>query len=111
MSNPIPAIKPRILIVAHGNEYIEVFADSRDATVKIVNVPNYTSPIGELLIEQLLALRLPPVWAKVYREGSLLDRDTIRDVSPVDIAKRDNDISLIRTMNRIIATKTVMVAS
>jgi len=99
---PIPAIKPKILIIAHGNEYIEVFSDTRDVAIKIVNVPNSTSIKGELLIEELLTLRLPPVWAKVYQDGRHLDGDAIRDVSPVDIVKRDGDIALLRTMNKII---------
>ncbi len=94
--------KSRILIVAYGTEYLEVFSDTRDASVKIVNVPNFTSIKGELLIEELLTLRLPYTWSKVYRDGWLIDRDAIRDMQVDDICKRDEEIALIKTMNRII---------
>ena len=103
--------KTKILIVAHGNEYVEVFSDSRDATVKIVNVPAMHSIQGELLIEELLTLRLPYTWSEVYRNGFLIDRDAIKDISANDLVKRDNDLALIRTMNKIISTQTAMVPS
>ena len=98
-----PASKPRILIVAHGNEYIEVFSDSRDVVVKIVNVPAMHSINGESLIEDLLAIRLPKVWSAVCSEGWLVDRDAIRNMQVDDICKRDEELRLIATMNGIIA--------
>ena len=88
------------LIVLHGNRYVEVYSNERQA-VKIVNVPFVYSTQGELLIEELLELRLPSVWSKVYRDGHLIDRDAIRDIKPTDIQKRDYEVSLLRSFNRI----------
>ena len=88
------------LIVLHGNRFIEVYSSERQS-VKIVNVPFVHSAQGELLIEELLELRLPPVWSKVYRDGNLIDRDAIRDIKPTDIQKRDYEVSLLRSFNRI----------
>jgi hypothetical protein len=92
----------KTLIVIHGNRYLEVFSNER-SQVKIVNIPHMSSIAGELAIEELLTLRLPPYWAKVYSDGFLVDRDAIRDVSALDIAIRDNNVALIRTMNRHVA--------
>ena len=89
----------KTLIVIHGDKYLEVFSNER-SQVKIVNVPNMTSIAGELAIEELLSLRLPPYWAKVYTDGHLVDRDAIRDVTAADIMARDNNVALVRTMNR-----------
>lgn len=88
------------LIVLHGNRYIEVYSSERQST-KIVNVPFVQSAKAELLIEELLELRLPHVWSKVYRDGNLIDRDAIRDIKPTDIQKRDYEVSLLRSFNRI----------
>lgn len=99
MANTQPASKTKTLIVVHGNKYVDVFSNEEHA-VKIVNVPDMISMEGELLIEELLTLRLPQHWAKVYSDGFLVNRDAIRDVSVVDIARRDNDLALIRTLNR-----------
>ena len=89
----------KTLIVLHGNRYIDVYSSEQHA-VKIVNVPDMISKEGELLIEELLTLRLPQYWSKVYVDGFLVNRDAIRDVSVVDIVRRDNDLALIRTLNR-----------
>jgi hypothetical protein len=96
------ASNTKTLIIIHGDKYLEVYSSER-SQVKIVNVPNMTSIAGELLTEELLSLRLPPYWAKVYSDGFLVDRDAIRDVSAVDILLRDNNVALIRTMNRHVA--------
>ena len=88
------------LIVLHGNRYFDVYSNERQA-VKIVNVPFVHSAKGELLIEELLELRLPSVWSKVYRDGHLIDRDAIRDIKPTDIQKRDYEVSFLRSFNRI----------
>lgn len=90
----------KTLIVLHGNRYIEVYS-SEQQSVKIVNVPDTISREGELLIEELLTLRLPQHWAKVYTDGLLVDRDAIRDIKPTDIQKRDYEVSLLRCFNRI----------
>ena len=95
-----PNQQARTLIILHGNRYIEVFGDQRHP-VKIVNVPDMRSIAGELLTEELFTLKLPPCWARVYSEGYLLERDVIRDVSVADLMARDNDLALIRCMNRI----------
>ncbi len=92
----------RTLIVLHGNRYIEVFSSERHP-VKIVNVPHMQSIEGDLLIEEMLQLRLTQYWAKVYTDGFLVDRDAIREVSVTDLFIRDNDIALVKTMNAIIA--------
>ena len=92
----------KTLIVLHGNRYVEVYSSERQS-VKIVNVPFVQSAQGELLVEELLELRLPPVWSKVYRDGNLIDRDAIRDIKPTDIQKRDYDISVLKSFNRIAA--------
>lgn len=99
---------PQTLIVIHGNRYIEVYSNERHP-VKIVNVPDMKSVEGELLIEELLQLRLVPYWAKVYTDGYLVDRDAIKDMTVLDIVKRDNDIALVKTMNRIIGAEQVTV--
>lgn len=90
------------LIVLHGNRYIDVYSNEQHS-VKIVNVPDMISREGELLIEELLTLRLPQYWSKVYRDGHLIDRDAIRDIKPTDLQKRDYEVSLLRSFNRIAA--------
>lgn len=98
MATVQPASKAATLIIVHGNKYIDVYSSERHP-VKIVNVPDMVSKEGELLIEELLTLRLPPYWSKVYSDGFLVDRDAIKDVSVSDLMVRDNNIALIRTMN------------
>ena len=95
-----PNQQARTLIILHGQRYIQVFGSDRHP-VKIVNVPDMRSIKGELLIEELFTLKLPPCWARVYSEGYLLDRDIIREVSVADLMARDNNLALIRCMNRI----------
>jgi hypothetical protein len=91
------------LIVVHGNRYMEVFSNDRQA-VKIVHVPFATTREGELLIEELLELRLPTFWSKIYRDGHLVDRDAIRDMKATDILKRDYDFAILRAFDRIAAS-------
>jgi len=97
-----PQARPKILIVVHGNEYIEVFCETRDATVKIVNVPAMHTASGELVIEELLSVRLTQPWAKVHGEGYLIDRDAIRDIKVTDIIDRDEDCRLHSALSKII---------
>jgi hypothetical protein len=98
----------KTLIVVHGNRYVEVFSNER-RQCKIVNVPEFTTAEGELLIEELLTLRLPHHWSKVYRDGYLVDRDAIKPLTVCDLEKRDNDIALVKTMNRILNAEIVTV--
>ena len=98
-----PNQQARTLIVLHGNRYIEVFGSDRHP-VKIVNVPDMRSIAGEILIEELLTLRLSPFWSKVYRDGYLIDRDAIRNMSVSDLVVRDHDNDLLKAMNSVIGS-------
>lgn len=99
MSTP-KASQTKTLIVVHGNKYIDVYSNEEHA-VKIVNVPDMISTEGALLIEELLTLRLPQYWSKVYSDGFLVNRDAIRDIKPTDIQKRDYEVSILRSFDRI----------
>ena len=99
MSTP-KASQTKTLIVVHGNKYIDVYSNKEHA-IKTVNVPDMISREGKLLFEELLTLRLPQHWSKIYSNGFLVIRDAIRDIKPADIQKRDYEVSILRSFNRI----------
>lgn len=62
--------RPRVLIVATSNKFIDIFAESRDAIdVKVLRLPETSCAKADILAEQLALLELPPVWARVRKDG------------------------------------------
>lgn len=92
-------IPAKTLIVLHGNRYVEVFASDQHAC-KILQVPFMESAAGEILTEQLILERLPHSWKETYAECNLADRDSIRDISVVDLMQQHFDLSVVQTLNR-----------
>lgn len=94
---------PQTLIVIHGSRYIEVFT-SDSHQVRILQVPFMESAAGEILIEEHILQSLPPNWQETYCEFNLSDRDSIRDISVVDVAIKQTDIALHQVLNRHIGS-------
>ena len=91
---------PQTLIVIHGSRYIEVFTSDRHS-VKIIAVPFMESAQGEILIEEHILQSLPPNWQETYCEFNLSDRDSIRDITVLDLALHRFDMAVFSTLSRI----------
>jgi hypothetical protein len=96
---PSMANKTNVLILVEGDRFLRVFGNP-DINVKTVQVPFYASARGELLLEELIQQRLPHFWKKVY-DDRLLAMHPIRDITAEDIAGRDLELAVLRTLNRI----------
>lgn len=96
-SRPQPA---SVLILLGSDKTIDVFSDGNDRC-RIVRVPDTKQARGELLVEELLQLRLDHFWQRVYRDGYLIGSDVIKPFDARDIQLRDFDISISRSLDRV----------
>ncbi|MFN7877471.1 MAG: hypothetical protein ACK5PB_19280 [Pirellula sp.] len=94
MSKPI-----NVLSVVEGDKFIRFFADS-PVVVKAVQVPFYLTQECELALEQLIAQKLPYNWRTIY-ESHPVGFHNIRDISVADIAIRDYEMGLLKSLNRV----------
>lgn len=89
-----------VLIVIGSDKTIDVYSDGK-VRCRIVRVPHTQQARGELLVEELLLLRLDSFWSRVYRYGKLIGSDIIKPFDARDIQLRDFDISISRSLDRV----------
>ncbi len=94
-------MKTNILIVVEGNRSLRAYSEDRNISVKFVTVLIMLSQQGEILVDELLQQRLRGIWQKSYTEGHLVAIHPIRDITTDDIAGRDLELAVLRTLNRI----------
>ena len=92
--------RPRepVLIVAHGDGWLDVYAD-RHVDIHIINQPWVETPAGEILAEEWVEENIP--WR--YRPLLLSRRQTglVRKVRPSQIAETNTKLEIIRILNEM----------
>ena len=89
-----------VLILAHGDGWIEVFAE-KHFDVRIEIVPYMTTEPGEIQAEEYVELSLPKRYRDVYWPGNRRAADMMRVVRPTDIVRRDYDLELLRAIQQL----------
>lgn len=89
-----------ILVVLHADGWAEVYGEPH-VDVHIAVMPHTTTPEGELAAEEYLDTTLPRRYRDVYWPALRRAADFVRVVSPSDIVRRDWDLELLRTLERV----------
>jgi len=89
-----------VLIVAHGDGFVEVFAEGHVAA-KIVIAPFMASAEGEILAEEFVDLTLPKPYRDLHVPCKRTTFDQVRTITPQDIADRDLDLQILRSIDRV----------
>lgn len=89
--------RQKVLIVAHGDGYIEVFGKNID--VHIANMTTTSNVAGEIVAEDYLRHSLPMPYRDIYFPGMLRKTGTVEEIRPADIATRQLNLSILRVAN------------
>lgn len=96
-----------VLVVAHADGWLEVFADPTQVDAHIAILPTVLSAAtiadrqrAEILGEEYLAASLPRRYRDVYWPSWRRAADKLRIVTPWDIAWRSHDLELLRATQR-----------
>ena len=81
-----PTQREAVLILAHGDGWIEAFAE-KHVDVRIEMVPWMTTPAGEILAEEYVELSVPKRYRDVYWPNLRRAADMVRTVRPSDIER------------------------
>jgi len=92
-----PTQREAVLILAHGDGWIEAFAE-KHVDVRIEMVPHMTTSAGEILAEEYVELSLPKRYQDIYWPGNRRAADMMRVVRPSDIVQRDYELDLLRAI-------------
>lgn len=95
----IPPFRERVLIVVHGDGWIEVFAE-RHVDVRIQIAPHMSIPEGERLAEEYIEAALPARFRDLYFPGFLRAADLARVIKPSDIERCTFNVELVRILER-----------
>ena len=91
--------KPReaVLVVCHKDGFIQVYAE-RHVDVRIEQALHM--PGGEIEAEEYLDSTLPHRYRELYWPGMQRAADMVRKVLPSDIAQRDWELELLKSIDR-----------
>ena len=87
-----------VLIVVHSDGWIQVFAE-KHVDVRIEMLPHSVTPEAEILAEDYLGSSLPKRYRDVYWPGLQRAADLFRPVLPSDIAQRNWELDLLKTID------------
>ena len=87
-----------VLIVAHGDGWIEAYAD-KHIDVRIEIAPYITTPEGELLSEEYIELMLPKRYREMYWPIRRRAAGQVRKILPSDLERRDWEIDLLKAID------------
>jgi hypothetical protein len=87
-----------VLIVAHGDGWIEAYAD-KHIDVRIEIAPYMTTPEGERLSEEYVGLMLPKRYQEMYWPIRRRAAGQVRKVLPSDIELRDWELGLLKAID------------
>lgn len=93
----LKAPRPKVLVLGHGDGFIEVFSDSFVST-KYLTVPFMETVAGEIRAEEYISHILPYGWRDVYWP---VNRRLLRKVEclrPSDLTRIDIDRQLVGTV-------------
>jgi hypothetical protein len=95
------SVKPReaVLILAHGDGFVEVFADSH-VDVRIEIAPFVGAVNGEKVVEEYVEKILPPRFGRLFWPAKRRAIKLIRKIRPTDIAQRDYEVELLKSIDR-----------
>lgn len=89
-----------VLVVAHADGYIEVFAD-KGVRARFVNICQMPTVAGEVLAEQFIEAGLPKPFKDIYFPGNRIATGNLLQLTPELLAKREFEMDLVRACNAI----------
>jgi hypothetical protein len=94
------APRQAVLVLAHADGWLEVFAEP-NVDVRIAMVPTTGTIAGESLAEAYLELALSPRYRELHWPGKLRAADRLRVLRPSELLHRDHELALLRGLNAI----------
>lgn len=97
-SPPTPPRREQILGIVHHDGWIELYGE-RHIDARIVMVPAMSTAAGEIAAEQYIETILPDCYRRLYWPGNLRAAAMMRVVHPSDIARRNHELELLRSID------------
>lgn len=89
-----------VLVVAHADGYIEVFAD-KGIRCRFVNICQMPTVEGEILAERYLEESLPKPFKDIYFPGNRIVTGNVLQLTPELLAKREFEVDVVRACNAV----------
>ena len=96
--------RAKVLIVIHGDKFIEAFSDTRNIDIRFHHAPEVTSSEAEILCEQLIEELLPPFWLRIF-QGYRIGLFAIRPKTVLDALSGFISTSICRGLNAVSSGK------
>lgn len=91
-------MRKKVLVVLRP-EWVEVYADD-GVDVRIVTAPDMETQEGEVLAEEYLGGVLPRRYKDIYYPGNLRDSSVVRSIKPSDIAQRNWELEMLKSLGK-----------
>lgn len=86
-----------VLVVLHADGWCEVFAEHHvDICMRVM--PYMQTAQGQIEAERFLEANLPHRFKSLYWPGNRRAADMVRTVQPLDIARRDLNLAILKAM-------------
>lgn len=92
-----PKQREAVLVVLHGDGWIESFAD-RHVDIHIAIMPRMETAEGQIAAEQFLETNLPHRYKSLYWPGNRRAADMVRTIRPSDAARLEWNLAFLKAM-------------
>lgn len=98
-SNLTPPRREQVLVVAHGDGFIQAFAEGH-IDIRIVMMPMVDgSSHGEILAEEWLERSVPDCYRRIFWPGNVRATAMHERVRPSNIAVGETELALLRCLD------------
>ena len=101
MTTPTKPTRQPAFVLLHSDGFAEFYGDKQTIDARIFCVPSMGTPAGEILAEEYISSILTPRQREIYYPGNRLARENWRQVTPTIIARRNDELSLLRALDSI----------